>query len=183
MGPQVKRLMKSDSFSEKLSAVERRGKKSFVSVVKGFLGNHKADNFREIVDAYEKMSCRMSPKLHALHSLIDEFKDNMGELLCTNQQPPQRGGAVPDPVWVESKWLFDFPRVPVTSSTPLHFFAMLHPERPQKSSTQHLQNRSPVFSFFSPALLCLFLLLFLLMSGNVHPNPAPSFLALCALKM
>ena len=22
---------------------------------------------------------------------------------CTNQQPPQRGGAVPDPVWVGSK--------------------------------------------------------------------------------
>ena len=60
VGPQVKQLMKSDSFSEKLSALERRAWKSFVSVVEGFLGNHKADNFRniveELVDAYEKMS-------------------------------------------------------------------------------------------------------------------------------
>ena len=84
VGPQVKRvLMKSDSFSEKLSAVERRAWKSFVSVVEGFLGNHKADNFRniveELVDAYEKMGCRMSLKLHVLHSHIDEFKDNMGD--------------------------------------------------------------------------------------------------------
>ena len=45
--------------------------------------------------------------------------------ICTNQQPPQRGGAVPDPVWVGSKWLLAFPRVPVTPGTPLHFFAML----------------------------------------------------------
>ena len=83
VGPQVKRLMKSNSFSEKLSAVERRAWKSFVSVVEGFLGNHKADNFRniveELVDAYEKMGCRMSLKLHVLPSHIDEFKDNMGD--------------------------------------------------------------------------------------------------------
>ena len=29
--------------------------------------------------AYEKMGCRMSLKLHILHSLIDEFKDNSGD--------------------------------------------------------------------------------------------------------
>ena len=69
---------------------------------------------------------------------------------CTNQQPPQRGGAVPDSVWVGSKWLLAFPRVPVTPGTPLHFFAMLPPERPQEGSTQHLQNRSPVFTISSP---------------------------------
>ena len=37
----------------------------------------------------------------------------------TNQQPPQRCGAVPNPVWVGSKWLLAFPRIPVTPSTPL----------------------------------------------------------------
>ena len=82
VGPQMKRLMKSDSFPGKLSAVERRAWKSFVSVVEGFLGNYKSDNFREIVeelvDAYEKMGCRMLLKLHTLHSHIDEFKDNIG---------------------------------------------------------------------------------------------------------
>ena len=35
----------------------------------------------------------------------------------TNQQPPQRGGTVPDPVWVGSKWLLPFPRVIVTPET------------------------------------------------------------------
>ena len=55
---------------------------------------------------------------------------------CTNQQPLQRGGAVPNSVWVGSKWLLTFPRVPVTLGTLLHFFALLPPERPQKGSTQ-----------------------------------------------
>ena len=40
---------------------------------------------------------------------------------CTNQQPPQRGGAVPDSVWVGSKWLLAFPTVPVTPGTPVSF--------------------------------------------------------------
>ena len=75
---------------------------------------------------------------------------------CTNQQPPQRDGAVPDPVWVGSKWLLDFPRIPVNPGIPLHFFAMLPPERLQKGSTQLLQNRSPVFSFLLPVFVSLF---------------------------
>ena len=32
-------------------------------------------------------------------------------IICTNQQPPLRDGAIPDPVWVKSKWLLAFPRV------------------------------------------------------------------------
>ena len=39
--------------------------------------------------------------------------------LSTNQQPPQRGGAVPLPVWVGSKWLLAFSRVLVTAGTDL----------------------------------------------------------------
>ena len=83
VGPQVKQLMKSAVFFEKLSVVERRAWESFVSVVEGFLGNHKADNFMEIVeeliDAYQAMGCRMSLKLHVLHSHIAEFRGNMGD--------------------------------------------------------------------------------------------------------
>ena len=59
VGPQVKRLMQSDSFLEKLSVVERKAWESFVFVVKGFLGNYKVPNFKDIVEelvnAYEKI--------------------------------------------------------------------------------------------------------------------------------
>ena len=57
MGPQTKRLTQSVSFLEKLSVAERRAWESFVSVVKGFLGNHKIPNCKDIVEelvnAYE----------------------------------------------------------------------------------------------------------------------------------
>ena len=83
VGPQVKRLMQSDSFPEKLSVVGRRAWERFVFVVKGFLENHKVCNFKDIVEelanACEKMGCRMSLKLHVLHSYVDEFKDNLGD--------------------------------------------------------------------------------------------------------
>lgn len=83
VGPQVKRLIDSDSFLQKLSDVERAAWTSFVSVVKGFLGNNKAENYREIVDelvdTYRSMGCRMSLKLHVLHAHLDEFKENMGD--------------------------------------------------------------------------------------------------------
>ena len=83
MGPPVKRLMQSDSSPKKVSVVERRAWESFVSVVKGFLGNHKVPNFKDIVEelgnALEKMGCRMSLKLRIVHSHIDEFKDNLGD--------------------------------------------------------------------------------------------------------
>ena len=99
--------------------------------------------------------------------------------LCTNQQPPQRGGAVPDPVWVGSKWLFDFPRVPVIPGTPLRFLAMLPPER-RNRATHSFFKISRLFSLSllsCPTLARLRLLipLLLLMSGNVHPNPGSTF--------
>ena len=43
-----------------------------------------------------------------------------GKVVCTNQQSHQRGGVVPDPVWVGLKWLVAFSRLPTTPGT---FFA------------------------------------------------------------
>ena len=81
VGPEVKRLINAVDFLEMLSKVERTALTCFVSVVNGFLGNHKAEKYRELVDglvdAYQKIGCRMSLKVHVLHAHLDEFKDNM----------------------------------------------------------------------------------------------------------
>ena len=71
---------------------------------------------------------------------IQTIKCYMRDLcVCTNQQLLQRNGAVHDPVWVGSKWLLAFLKVPVAPRTPLaHFFAVLPPKLPQKGSTQLL---------------------------------------------
>ena len=51
----------------------------------------------------------------------------------------------------------------------------------QKSSTRLPKTRSPVFSLFLPLSYPLFILLLLLIIGNVHPNPGRVFSCLmCA---
>ena len=83
VGPEVKRLINSIDFPELLSEVEQTAWMCFESVVNGFLGKHRAKNFKKLVDgpveAYRKMGCKMSLKVHVLHAHLDEFKDNMGD--------------------------------------------------------------------------------------------------------
>ncbi|XP_044586080.1 uncharacterized protein LOC123266115 [Cotesia glomerata] len=82
VGPQIKQIMKSDDFTKLLNAREKPAWESFKAVVDGFLGNHRAINYAELIEkmleSFKVMSCRMSHKLHMLHSHLDEFKDNMG---------------------------------------------------------------------------------------------------------
>ena len=95
--------------------------------------------------------------------------------IYTNQLLPQHRGAVPDPVWIGSKWLLAFPRVPVTPGTPLHFLPCC-PLNDRKRVAHSFFKISQLFFFlFSLALLRPLILFLLLMSGNVHPNPGPIF--------
>ena len=103
-------------------------------------------------------------------------------LNCTNEQPPQRGGAVPGPVWVGSKWLLAFPRVPVTPGTLLTqtIFSLCCPLSDRRRAAHSIFKIGRLFSLSllscpTLALLRLLILLLLLMSGNVHPNPGPIF--------
>ena len=114
-------------------------------------------------------------------NILNDFAIKLSKLhvICSNQQPPQRGGAVPDPVWVGSKWLLAFPRVPITLGTPLHFFLCcpLNDRRRAAHSFFKIRRLFSLFLFscFSFACLRFLVLLLLLMSGNVHPNPGPIF--------
>ena len=98
----------------------------------------------------------------------------------TNQQPPQRGGAVPGPVWVGSKWLLAFPRVPVTPGTPL-YFSLCCPLNDRRRAAHSIFKIGRLFSLFlfhfscpSCALLCLLILLLFLMT-----QPWPRLSQLC----
>ena len=83
-GPQIRELMKDEDFPSKLKSIELRAWKAFVQLVKNFLGNHKASNYEELVDemlkSYKSMGCRMSLKIHFLHSHLDFFPSNLGEV-------------------------------------------------------------------------------------------------------
>jgi hypothetical protein len=56
---------------------------SIKNVRKSFLGNHKAENYHEIVShvltAYKAMGCNMSLKVHFLDSHLD-FPENLGSV-------------------------------------------------------------------------------------------------------
>src|SRR5271163_2951357 len=82
VGPQIKKIIECDEFAKKLSRKEKAAWNSFVAVVRGFLGNHKAENYEQLVQAliknHAKMGCRMSLKVHILDAHLDKFKENMG---------------------------------------------------------------------------------------------------------
>ena len=86
---------------------------------------------------------------------------------CTNQQRPQCGGVIPDPVWVGSKWLLVFPRVPVTPGTSLHFLLHCYLNDRRRAAHSFFKiGRLISFSYFScPSLALLRLLIH--MAGQV----------------
>ena len=54
---------------------------NFVEVVQSFLGNHKADNYKDIaqklLDNFQALGINMSIKEHFHHSHLDRFPDNL----------------------------------------------------------------------------------------------------------
>ena len=72
IGPQIRDLIKDEYFDKLLQGDEKAAWDSFKLVVKGFLGNRRAQNYEELVNnllqSYQKLGCNMSLKIHFLHS-------------------------------------------------------------------------------------------------------------------
>lgn len=82
VGPQIRKVMNDPAFDGTLNEVETAAWQSFKKVVRNFLGNHKADNYREhiaeLLQNYRILGCNMSLKIHFLESHLDFFPDNLG---------------------------------------------------------------------------------------------------------
>ena len=100
---------------------------------------------------------------------------------CTNQLPPQHRGAVSDPIWVGSKRLLAFPRVPVTQGI-LSIQTIFSPCYPLNDCRRALRSLFEIGRLFSLSFAHLLILLLLLMSGNIHSNLGPSFPVQCVLE-
>jgi len=76
-GPQIRQMLDSKELEDKMNDLERDAWQSFREVVHGFLGRNKADNYEHLVEtllqSYYKLGCRMSIKMHYLHSHLDFF--------------------------------------------------------------------------------------------------------------
>ena len=66
-----------------MNLTEKKAWLSFCEVVKNYLGNHRAQNYREIVSNlmknYKIQKCLMSYKVHLLDSHLDYFLENLGD--------------------------------------------------------------------------------------------------------
>ena len=67
-----------------MTTVEKEAWISFKKVVQGSLGNSKASNYKELVEnmlaKYHNSGCDKSIKMHYLHSHLDRFIENCGDV-------------------------------------------------------------------------------------------------------
>ena len=82
VGPQIRELFKDDRFNNLLEGDAKQAWNAFRLVSTDFLGNVRAENYKELVEdmlkQYQKFRCNMSLKMHFLHSHLDFFPDNCG---------------------------------------------------------------------------------------------------------
>ena len=82
VGPQIREVLRDINFKNSLTDEEKEAWQAFTWVCANFLGNHKSPEYeagiQELLDSYQKMGCRMSLKLHFLHSHLKFFPENLG---------------------------------------------------------------------------------------------------------
>lgn len=83
-GPQIRTLIKDPTFVNSMEQVEANAWQAFVLVCQNFLGNIRADNSAQLVghmlECFRALGCRMSIKVHYLHSHFDRFPRNLGDM-------------------------------------------------------------------------------------------------------
>ena len=83
-GPDIRTLIKDANFVSSMNETEKAAWESFVLVVQNFLGNKRADNYKELIknmlDSYQALGCLMNIKLHYINSHLDMFPENLGDV-------------------------------------------------------------------------------------------------------
>jgi hypothetical protein len=83
-GPQICVMLASRDLEQTMTVVERNAWEAFRIVATYFLGKNKCETYEEIVESliqrYEILGYRMSVKLHYLHSHLQLFRPNLGDV-------------------------------------------------------------------------------------------------------
>ena len=76
--------MRNPGFVESMTVVESATWITFSLVVKNFLGNTKADHYKELVEDvlfnFQNLEVKMSIKVHYLFCHLNKFPENLGDL-------------------------------------------------------------------------------------------------------
>jgi hypothetical protein len=82
IGQQFHEIINDDLFEHLLTETEKSAWLTFKAVCLNFLGNVKAENYKELVEdllnAYQTMGCNTSSKINFLRSHLDFFPPNLG---------------------------------------------------------------------------------------------------------
>ena len=82
--PRIRKLMQDQTFTARMTVAERTAWCSYVLVIREFLGNTKASNYRNLMDVmlqnFQALDARMSIKLHHLFSHLNYFPENLGDV-------------------------------------------------------------------------------------------------------
>lgn len=83
-GPQIRKLMKDTKLVKTMRKTEAIAWQAFVEVVANFLGNHKSEDYEDLIanliSAYGNIGANMSIKMHFLFSHLDRFPENLGDV-------------------------------------------------------------------------------------------------------
>ena len=87
-GPQIRQLMRDQKNCDSMNEVELATWLSFAEVVKNFLGNYRADNYKDAVNDmlgyFRILGMNLSIKVHFLYSHLDQFLENLRDV--SNEQ-------------------------------------------------------------------------------------------------
>ena len=76
--------MNDDEFAPKLSLKVFHAWNAFQTICKNFLGNERSPNYarhvEKLLQTYKSMGCSMSLQIHFLHSHLDFFPPNLGDV-------------------------------------------------------------------------------------------------------
>ena len=82
VGPHIRKLINDDVFHTTMNQLEKNAWESFKEVVSKFLGNKKSSDYKNIVEEmlgnFQKLGCRMSIKVHYLHTHLEFFPAKLG---------------------------------------------------------------------------------------------------------
>ena len=84
IGPQIRKIVFDETFNTHLIRKEIFAFESFKKICDNFLGKHRSEDYVQVVNDllrhYHDMGCNMSLKVHVLHSHLDFFAENLGDV-------------------------------------------------------------------------------------------------------
>ena len=84
IGPEIRKIVLDETFITHLKRKEKLAFESFKKVSDNFPGNHRSEDYVQVVNDllshYHYMGCNMPLKVHVLHSHLDFFGENLGDV-------------------------------------------------------------------------------------------------------